>query len=119
MVNLVLLVEEKHKIECPTLMFWVVVNVSAGFCGVNSSVFTHQNPQQRPQTSDHFPRQTKGNIYGGFSLASWGERPHWVPNFDVAVVNRLSENNDLALLTVSAFTPVASLSILEHTLFVG
>jgi hypothetical protein len=39
---------------------WMVVDVS-GFCGVNSFVFTHQNPQQRPQTSDHRPRQTKGN----------------------------------------------------------
>jgi hypothetical protein len=68
MVDLVLVVEEKHNIEYPTLMFWVVGNVSAGFCGVNPFVFTHQNPQQRPQTSDHCPRQTKGNINGGFSL---------------------------------------------------
>jgi hypothetical protein len=63
MEDSVLVVEEKH--------FWVVVNMSAGFCcGVNSFVFTHQNPQQRPQTSDHCPRQTKGNINGGFSLGS-------------------------------------------------
>jgi hypothetical protein len=32
MVDLVLAVEEKHNIECPTLMLWVVVNVSQA-CG--------------------------------------------------------------------------------------
>jgi hypothetical protein len=32
MVYLVLVVEEKHNIECPTLMFWVFVNVSQA-CG--------------------------------------------------------------------------------------
>jgi hypothetical protein len=71
MVDLVLGVEEKHNIECPTLFFWVVlvVNVS-GFCGVNSFVFIHQKPQQQMQTSDYCPRQTKGNINGGFSLGS-------------------------------------------------
>jgi hypothetical protein len=26
-VDLVLAVEEKHPIECPTLMFWVVIDV--------------------------------------------------------------------------------------------
>jgi hypothetical protein len=26
-VDLLLVVEEKHNIECPTLMFWVVINV--------------------------------------------------------------------------------------------
>jgi hypothetical protein len=39
-------------------------------CGVKYFVFTHQNPQQQPQTSDHCPRQTKGNIYGGFRPGS-------------------------------------------------
>jgi hypothetical protein len=38
--------------------------------GVKSFVFTHQNEHQRPQTSDHCPRQTKENIYGGFSPGS-------------------------------------------------
>jgi hypothetical protein len=61
----------KHNSECPTLMLWWLLMRQA--CGVKSPVFTHQNPRQRPQTSDHYPRQTKGNIYGGFSLGSWGE----------------------------------------------
>jgi hypothetical protein len=69
MVDLVLVVEEKHNIGCLIWMFWVVGNV-AGFCGVNSSVFTHQNPRHWPHTSDHCPRHTKGNIIGGFSLGS-------------------------------------------------
>jgi hypothetical protein len=66
-VDLVLVVEEKHTIECPTLMLWLLIRQA---CGAKSFVFTHQNPQQRLQTSDHCPRQTKGNIYGGFSPGS-------------------------------------------------
>jgi hypothetical protein len=39
-VDLVLVVEEKHTIECPTLMFWVVINVSQAFVGWNL-LFSH------------------------------------------------------------------------------
>jgi hypothetical protein len=71
MVDLVLVVEEKDPIECPTLMLWLLMRQA---CGVKYFVFTHQNTHQngpqRPQTSDYCPRQTKGNIYGGFSLGS-------------------------------------------------
>jgi hypothetical protein len=77
-------VEEKHTIECPTLMLWLLMRQA---CGVKSFAFTHQNPQQWRQTSEYCPRQTKGNIYDGFSPRSWGEKHHWVPNFDVVVVN--------------------------------
>jgi hypothetical protein len=66
-VDLVLVVEEKHNIECPTLMLWLLMRQA---CGVKSFVITYQTPQQQPQASDHCPRQTKGNIYGGFSPGS-------------------------------------------------
>jgi hypothetical protein len=67
-VDLVLVVEEKHIIECPTLVLWLLMGKA---CGVKCFVFTHQNPHVRPQTSDHCPpRQTKGNMYGGFSPGS-------------------------------------------------
>jgi hypothetical protein len=64
-VDLVLVVEEKHTIEYPTLMLWLLIRQA---CGVKSFVFTHQNGPQRPQTSDYCPRQTKGNIYGDLVL---------------------------------------------------
>jgi hypothetical protein len=38
MVDLVLVVEEKHNIECPTLIFWVVVNVSQA-CGTDEYIW--------------------------------------------------------------------------------
>jgi hypothetical protein len=40
-VDLVLVVEEKHNIECPTLMLWLLI-IQA--CGVKAFVFTHHNP---------------------------------------------------------------------------
>jgi hypothetical protein len=46
-VDLVLVVEEKHTIECPTLMLWLLMRQAC--CGVNSFVFTHQNAHQRRQ----------------------------------------------------------------------
>jgi hypothetical protein len=48
-------------------MLWFLMRQA---CGVTSFVFAQQNPQQRPQTSEHYPRETKGNIYGGFSPGS-------------------------------------------------
>jgi hypothetical protein len=72
-VDLVLVVEEKHPIECPTFMLWLLTRQA---CGVKSFVFAHQNGPQRPQTSAYCPRQTKTNIHGGFSLGSSGETHH-------------------------------------------
>jgi hypothetical protein len=64
-VDLVLVVEEKNTIECPTLMLWLLMRQA---CGVKSFVFAHQNPQQWRKTSEYCPRQTKENIYGGLVL---------------------------------------------------
>jgi hypothetical protein len=73
MVDLGLVVKEKHTIEWQTLMLWLLMRQA---CGVKSFVFTHQNAQQRPQTDDHCPRQTKRNINGGLRPGSQGETHH-------------------------------------------
>jgi hypothetical protein len=72
MVDLGLVVKEKHTIEWQTLMLWLLMRQACG----GKIVFTHQNAQQRPQTYYHFPRQTKRNINGGLRPGSRGETHH-------------------------------------------
>jgi hypothetical protein len=47
MVDLVLAVEEKHNIECPTLMFWVVVNVCGLWVGVRYGMMVYGGTRNR------------------------------------------------------------------------
>jgi hypothetical protein len=57
---LVVVVEENHTIECPTLMLWLLLRQA---CGVKAFVFTHQNGPQWPQTSNHWVQDKQIETY--------------------------------------------------------
>jgi hypothetical protein len=48
---------------------------------------TNTNKLEQSVSKLHKPTQRKGNILGGFSPGTWGATHHWLPKFDVVVVN--------------------------------